>query len=298
MNRLDAIEMFQTVAERQSLTEAAKRLGKSLPTVVRQLADLERHLGVRLFRRTTRRVEITEDGLTYLRFCQRVRAELESIEDELRGKLAEPTGQVTISAPLLFGQIHVAPAVTQILARYPGLNIRLSLQDRIVDLLEDHIDIALRIGHLKDSSLIARGIGEVRQVLCASPALLKKRGAPKTPADLSNLPCIRLDGNNFATSWPFLVSGKKRLVPVTGQLTTNIMRPAIDACVAGLGFGLFLSYQVRDEVQRGRLKLLLRKYEPQPLPVHLVHAGSRLLSSRVRTVLDELAVRLKPAVSR
>ncbi len=290
---LAAMRLVEEVAEGRSLTLAAVRVGKSLPTVVRQLSELETRLGTRLFQRTTRRVEITEDGDSFLHVCRRVRAELEGFEAERTGAGGAAVGPVTVSAPFLLGEMHVAPALTRMLARHPGLDLRLTLEDRAVDLVEEHVDVAVRVGGVRSASLVAGKVGEVRHVVCCSPAFLKTWPAPRKPRDLAGLPCLRVAGNSFAPRWAFREGGKARSVAVSGPLTTNIGRPAINACVAGLGIGRFLSYQIREHVARGELRPLLQAYAPEPLPVSLVRSNARPMPMRVRVVIDELRAALK-----
>ena len=293
MDRLALMRTFEEIAERHSLTAAARRLGTSLPTVVRRLSELERQLGATLFQRTTRRVEITEDGQAFLRVCRRVRAEIEGFESERGRNDGVASGVVTVSAPFLLGEMHVAPAVTRVLARNSALAIRLILQDRVVDLMEEHVDVAVRVGHVKGASLIARKVGEVRHVVCCAPSFLERWKAPKRPADLAALPCLRVDGNNFAGPWPFRERDKSRSVAVSGPLTTNIGRPAIRACLAGLAVGRFLSYQIREEVARGDLVPLLEAYAPEALDVSLVTSGAAPVPRRVTAVIDELRSSLR-----
>ena len=288
MDKLRAIEVFIAIAEHGSLTEAANRLGKAVPTVVRTLAGLEEHLGVRLFNRSTRRVSLTEEGHLYLAHCSRMADEMAVVEAQLRGAGEEPAGLVHLTAPIFFGERHVMPAVSQLLSSYPHLRIRLLLQDRIVDLVQEHIDIAVRIGHLQDSSLIARPIGHVRQVLCASPGFLERQGEPSHPAELADMPCMQVDGNNAGLTWPFRMGGERLAVPIVGRFICNTMKPTVEACIDGLGYGLFLSYQVADTIKLGTLKILLPDFEPPPLPVQLVYPHARPLSLRVRAVLDDL----------
>lgn len=288
MDKLKAIEVFLAIARYGSLTQASVRLGRSLPAVVRTLATLERELGVRLFNRTTRRIALTEEGQAYLNTCTQLTGELSAVESRLRGDRRMPSGLVHVAASHLFGEMHVAPVVTALLRRHPDLRARLSLTDRITDLVDEDVDIAVRIGHIRDSSLVARQIGHVRQVLCASPDFLRQHGEPDDLAALSELPCLRIDGNNAGLTWPFREGDRLVRIPVSGQLVGNMVRPAIAACLDGLGLSLFLSYQVADHVQQGRLRVLLQNFEPEPLPVRLVYPHRTFLSTRVKVVLDAL----------
>ena len=249
MDKLQAMSVFVEIAERGSLTAAAAFLGKSLPTVVRTLARLEDRLNVRLFNRTTRRVALTEEGRLYLERCRKILADIDEAELILGRHQAEPTGVITLTAPVRFGEMHVAPAVLRFLERYPKIEVRLLLLDRVVDLLEEGIDVAVRIAQLGDSTLVAKRVGQIRQVVCASPGLLEEVGEPLEPAALPRLPCVRFTGLSSGTIW-YLRKGSRRVsVSVHGRLDCNQVSAAVDACVAGLGFGRFLCYQVMPASQ-------------------------------------------------
>lgn len=284
---------FVEIADRGSLTAAGEALGRSLPTVVRTLAALERELGVVLLRRTTRRMSLTEEGRVYLERCRRLLADLDEMETLVGSGRSEPRGTLRVTASVLFGQLHVAPAVRAFLARHPAVEVELLLLDRVVNLVEEGLDVAVRIGPLADSSLIAVPGGQVRRVVCASPDLLEARGEPRHPDDLASLPCVRFGGIAPGHVWRFREGGRERAVQVSGALTTNQGAVALDACAAGLGFGLFLSYQVEPAVRAGRLRVVLREFEPPPLPVSLVYADARLVSSRLRAFLDWMKPRLR-----
>lgn len=289
MDKLAAIETFHSIAENGSLTGASRRLGKSVPTVVRTLAQLEESLGVRLFNRTTRRIDLTAEGAAYLEETRRLLDELQAAEAQITGRQQEVSGEVAISAPLFFGERVVTPALAAITRAHPRLRLRLHLSDRIEDLVERHLDVAVRIGHLPPSELVRIRVGEVRQVLCGSPELVGRVGAPRSPADLAGRPCVIVDNNDAGRLWPFrAANGGRRKVEVAGPFTADAMRAARSACLAGVGFGLFLSYQVATDVRSGTLVRLLPEAEPDPLPVQLVHASARLPARRVRCVCDAL----------
>jgi DNA-binding transcriptional LysR family regulator len=288
MNLLRSMDVALAVADQKSMTAAARKLGTSLPTVVRIVAELEAALGVRLFNRTTRHVSLTEDGELYCEHCRRILAEVDNLENIMAGSRDQPVGQVSVTASLCFGERYVAPVLAQLAKENPGLSLRLFLADRVVDIIEEHIDVAVRIGHLQDSSLIARKIGEVRQVLCASPDAIGRLGVPDHPRKLSALPCIQLYGNTAGTSWPFQAGGKRFTVPINGVFSCNTAQPAVNACVDGAGYGLFLSYQVKDAVAEGRLLAFLDDFQPPAQPINLVFSNAKLLTSRMRSVLDAL----------
>lgn len=288
MDKFQSMHAFVQIAEHGSLTAAAEAIGKSLPTVVRILASLEESLQVRLFNRTTRRIALTEEGRLYLEQCRKILADVREAERALGRHQSEPSGMITVTAPVRFGEMHVAPAVAGFLERYPRTQVNMLLLDRVVDLLEEGIDIAVRIAHLVDSSLIARPLGSIRQVVCATPALLERLGEPKHPQALAELPCVRFTGISPGSGWEFQDSDGPLVVPVKGALTCNQVGASVSACAASVGFGRFFCYQVMPLVRDGRLVMVLREFEPPPTPLSLVYPHTRLLSSRVRAMVDWL----------
>lgn len=289
MDKLRSMSVFVRIAEQGSLTSAAKALGMSLPSVVRILASLEDSLQVRLFNRTTRRIALTQEGGIYLEQCRRILADIEEAERALGRNQAEPSGTITMTAPVRFGEMHVAPAVAGFLKRYPATRVNLLLFDRVVDLLEEGVDLAVRIAHLADSSLIARPVGTIRQLVCASPELLSELGEPGRPEELSNLPCVRFTGISPASVWYFRDGDKRLPVPITGELTCNQVGASVEACVAGVGFGVFFCYQVMPLIRDGRLATVLTEFAPESMPLSLVYPHARLLSTRVRAMVDWMA---------
>jgi DNA-binding transcriptional LysR family regulator len=277
------------IAERGSLTAAAEALDKSLPSVVRILASLEEYLRVRLFNRTTRQIALTEEGRIYLESCRRILAEIDDAESALGQDEAEPRGMIAVTAPVRFGEMHVAPAVTRFLLRHPQVQVRLLLLDRVIDMLEEGVDVAVRIAPLADSSLVAKPVGRIRQVVCASPKLLGEVGRPGRPEYLAELPCVRFTGISSGSVWHFFRKGKPLSVTVNGSLSCNQVGPAVNACIAGLGFGMFFCYQVMPAVRRGELELVLTEFEPDPLPLSLVFPHNRLMSPRLRIFVDWMA---------
>jgi DNA-binding transcriptional LysR family regulator len=240
MDTIDAMAVFVEIAVHRSLTAAAEVLGKSLPTVVRTLAALESKLGVRLFNRTTRKVAITDEGRIYLEHCRRILSAVDDSELAINQTLSEPRGVIAVTAPVMFGEMHVAPQIADFLVAFPKLEVRLVLLDRIVDLIEEGIDVAVRIAPLQDSTLISRRVGQVRQVICASPRLLKQTRTPQHPKELSELPCVRAPGFGDISTWTFKDAGKLIHVDVHGRLICNNLGSSIVACTAGCGFGRFL----------------------------------------------------------
>jgi DNA-binding transcriptional LysR family regulator len=285
MDRLKAMQAFVHIADEGSLTAAARSLGTSLPAVVRLLAAYEAALGVRLVNRTTRRSALTEDGRRHLERCRQALAAVHEAEAALRADAAAPTGLLTVTAPVLFGQMYVAPVVTEFVRLHPQTRCNLVLLDRIVNLLEEGIDVGVRIGELDDSSLVARQIGSVRRVVVAAPALLRGPGRPRHPRELTARNCIRMAG--AAPTWgDFQEGGKRFRVPVRGNLEFNHVLPAVQACAAGAGFGLFLSYQVAPYLADGTLKIVLEDFELPPRPISLVVPHARLLPTRTRAFIE------------
>jgi DNA-binding transcriptional LysR family regulator len=293
MDKLSAMRAFVEIVDRGSLTAAGAVLDKSLPTMVRTLAALEAELGVRLLRRTTRRMSLTEEGRAYLDRCRRILVDVAEAEQALVSERAEPRGEIRATAPGLFGQLHVAPAVTGFVRRHPRVRVELLLLDRVVNLIEEGIDVAIRIGPLADSSMIAVPVGHVRRVVCASPELLQRVGAPERPEALADQPCVRFLGLAPGSAWHFRQGRRDLPVRVEGPFLCNQAAAAVDACAAGLGFGLFLSYQVEPLVRAGKLRVVLSDFEPPRLPVSVVYADARLMSTRLRAFVDWMKVSLK-----
>ena len=296
MDKLFAMRTFVEICDRGSLTAAGEGLGKSQPTIVRILANLEASLGVRLLRRTTRRLALTEEGRGYLDQCRRILDDIANAERALTAGDATPRGQLRITAPVTFGQRHVAPITVEFLKAYPDVQIELLLLDRVVDLLEEGIDLALRIGPLADSSMIAKGVGSMRRVLVASPELLATTGVPEHPEALHNQPAVLFRGLGSQEIWHFYQDNKTVPIKVRGIYGSNQATPAVDACVAGIGFGMFLAYQVAEEVRSGELEILLDDFEAQPAPVSLVYSDARLMSPSLRVLIEFARERLRTSL--
>ncbi len=292
MDRLGAMRTFVEIVDRGSLTAAADALERSLPTVVRTLAGLENHLGTRLLHRTTRHMSLTEDGRNFLQRCRRILADLDEAERSVGQTAEKPTGTVRMTAPVLFGQMHVSPAINRFLQRHPGLSVELELLDRIVNLVDEGFDLGVRIGRLTDSSMIARPIGIMRRVLCASPRVLEREGVPRHPTELASRACVRFRGLAPGGLWKFEQAGKPLQVRVSGRMSCNQAAAAAEACAQGLGFGLFLAYQVQSLIAAGRLQVVLEEFEPPPLPMNLIYPEARLVSARLRALLAWLMAEL------
>ncbi len=297
MNKLNAIVVFLAIAKHGSLTSAANHLDCSLPTVVRTLAQLEHEIGVQLFTRTTRSVSLTEEGEVYLHHCSRMIDDLQFLENQLGGGADHPTGMVNITAPVVFGEMHLTPVLSALLKEYENLQVRLLYTNRTVDLTEERIDVAVRIGHLQDSSLYTRQVGSLRLVLVGSPDLIRRVGAPRCPIDLEKLPCIQYNGNSGGSIWKFERNDESVTARTTGRIMSDNVRSIVQACVDGLGFSLFFEYQVAEQVLQKQLKVLLPEWETEEVPVNLVYPNARLMSTRVSTVLHYLERGLKTRFS-
>jgi len=297
MDKFRAMQTFVGIAEAGSLTAAARSLGTSLPAVVRSLAAYERELGVRLFQRTTRRITLTDEGRQHLERSRHILSAVQEAEAALGAEASAPAGHLQITAPVLFGQMYVAPVVTRFVRRHPGMRCTTLLLDRVVNLLEEGLDLGIRIGRLEDSSLIAQPLGEVRRIVVATPALLRRAGVPRHPRDLQGLNCIRV--LSARTGWgDFQENGRVFQVPVSGNLEFNHIWPAVQACAEGAGFGMFFSYQVEPLIESRKLRVVLEDFELPPRPISIVYPHARLLPARTRAFIDfarQELTRFRPA---
>lgn len=293
MDRLAAMSVIVAVGETGSLSAAARQLGMPLPTVSRKVSDLESHLATRLFNRSTRRLTLTDAGQAYLLASRRILEDVDIAERAAGGEFSEPRGELVISAPIVFGRLHVLPTITAFLASYPDVNVRLMLGDRWVNLLEEHVDVAVRIGELADSSLVATRCGTTRRVLCGSPDYFSQHAPPKRPADLVAHSTIAFGALTAADSWTFRVEQVAISVPIRPRLAVNTAEAAIDAAIAGLGVTQVLSYQIEDAVKAGKLRTALKRFESTPVPISLVYTSQRRLPLKVRAFLDFALPRLR-----
>jgi len=292
MDKLKAMQAFIHIAEQGSLTAAAQVMESSLPAVVRTLAGFEAELGVRLFNRTTRRISLTEEGRRHLESCRQLLAALADAEAALSADAAEPAGHLTITAPMLFGQMHVAPAVTRFVQQYEKMRCSMVLLDRVVNLLEEGIDVGIRIGEPEDSSLVAQNVGRIRRLVVASPVWLRRHGVPRHPKDLLKANCVRV--TDHSPTWgPFNDQGRPLRLAVSGNLEFNQIAPAVAACAAGAGFGSFFSYQVAPFLKTKQLRTVLEDFEPPPRPINVVYPHARLLPMRTRVFIEWMKQELK-----
>jgi DNA-binding transcriptional LysR family regulator len=286
MDRLDAMQAFVTVADLKGFAPAARKLGLSPSGVTRLIAALENRLGARLLQRTTRSVTLTDAGARYLERARRILADVEEAEIAAEGERARPSGRLVVSAPVGFGRLHVSPVMNAYLKRHREVSAELRLQDRMVNLVEEGVDLAVRIGHLADSSLVARHVGDMRRIVVASPGYLKSRGEPKRPQDIAAHDTIQFGSNSASTGWRFVEGGKEIRLDYAPRLSTNSADAAIQYAEAGGGLTRVLAYQATEAIKHGRLKVVLTKFGLPPLPIHIVYPTSRLLSAKVRTFID------------
>ena len=294
MDRLESMSILLTAVEAGSLSAAARRLATPLSTVSRRISELEAHLKARLLNRSSRNLTLTDAGRSYVEACKRILEDVGEAERAASGEYSAAKGELNITAPMVFGRLHVLPVAMEFLKAYRAVDIRCVLNDRVVNLLEDHIDLALRIGDLPDSSsLITTRIGSVRRVVCGSPAYFARRGMPENTDELAMHDCITFEGFPFPDFWMFPTSKSNVSAAVHARLVVNTAEAAIDAAIAGLGVTRVLSYQVAAAVKAGMLNVVLQDLEPSPSPVSLVYSGQRRLPLKLRAFLDFAAPRLK-----
>jgi len=296
MDRLEAMATLLAAVEAGSLSGASRKLGMPLATVSRKVSELEAHLRTRLLNRGSRRLSLTDAGRSYVAACKRILNDIEEVERSASGEFIAPRGDLIVTAPIVFGRLHVLPVVIAFLQTYPDIDIRLTLADRVINLHEENVDIAVRIGELPDSALVATRVGSIRRVVCASPAYFAARGTPLTPGELLNHDCITFDGLASAQEWKFASPKSTPSVAVRSRLTVNTAEAAIDAAIAKAGITRVLSYQIAGALRAGTLAIALEEFEPEPWPVSLVHAGSGLLPLKLRAFIDFAAPRLKASL--
>ena len=298
MDRLEAMSILREAVDAGSLSAAGRRLGVPLATVSRKVSELERHLGTRLLNRSSRKLTLTDAGRSYVVACKRILEDVAEAERVASGEYSAPKGNLTLSAPIVFGRLHVLPIVMAFLKHHPDIDIRLVLADRVVDLFEDHVDLAIRIGDLPDSSLVAIRVGSIRRVVCGSPAYFAGRGTPQHPSELSAHDCVSFEGLMASDFWSFRVGKSDTPVAIHSRLVVNTAEAAIDGAVAGVGITRVLSYQVASATKAGALAVVLEAFEPAPVPVNLVHAGQGLLPLKLRAFIDFAAPLLRAGLLR
>jgi DNA-binding transcriptional LysR family regulator len=298
MDRLEAMSILVASAEAGSFSAAGRQLGMPLPTVSRKVADLEAHLNTQLLVRTTRRLALTEAGVAYVAACKRILEQVDEAESQASGEYAVPRGTLVMTAPIVFGRLHVIPVLNQFLPKFSQINVHVTFSDRILNLVDEHIDLAVRVGALPDSTLVAVRVGQMRRVVCGSPAYIAAHGTPKTPDELTQHMCVTFTGLAAGATWVFNPPGAatKSVRPIC-RLKVNTAESAIDAAVAGLGLTNVLSYQITREVAEGKLRVILQEYEPGPIPVHFVYAGLALVPLKIRHFIEFAAPRLRRALA-
>ncbi|EOS8493608.1 LysR family transcriptional regulator [Klebsiella pneumoniae] len=311
MDRLSAMALLVKVTELGSMSAAARALNMPLTTVSRHIGELESALGVRLLARTTRKLTLTDAGVDYVAAARRILEEVENAERQATGEYQEPKGELVISAPTMFGRQHVLPVISEFIARYPLIRVRLLLSDRNADLVSDHVDLAVRIGDLADSSMVATRLGTMRIVACAHPALLAKYGEPQRPRDLAKygepqrprdlaaLPIIRIESPMPYRGWRFRAAEREdQLINLPPVLSVTTPESAADAARLGVGVARLLHYQALDGLRHGELRLLLENVEPDPAPVHLLYTARDLAPLKLRKFIDFAAPALRQALLR
>ena len=293
MDRLEAMSIVLAVVEAGSLSAAARRLNTPLATVSRKVSELESHLRTKLFNRSSRMLVLTDAGSSYVAASKRILADITEAERAAAGEYMAPTGELVVTAPVGLGRLHLIPILTDFFRAYPDIDVRLVLNDRVISLLEDHIDVALRIGALPDSSLMALRIGAIRRVVCASPTYLATRGTPRTPDDLAGHDCISYAGFLSPDVWTFVRDKTEVAVPVHSRLVVSSVEAACDAARAGIGITAAFSYHVAAALEARTLTTLLDDFQPAALPVNLVYTAGRFLPIKLRAFLDFSSPRLK-----
>jgi len=293
MDRFHAMSVVVAVGEAGSFSAAARRLGMPLPTLSRRISDLEAHLNTRLFNRSTRRLSPTDAGQAYLQACKRILEEVTEAERSASGEFNAPRGDLVVSAPIVLGRLHVLPTIGAFLKAYADVRVRFVQSDRFVNLLEEHVDLAVRIGELVDSSLIAARVGSTRRVVCASPRYLAEFGTPTHPTEVSAHQVISFEALMSPDIWVFKSDPAEIPIPIRPKLIVNTAEAAIDAAIEGVGMTRVLSYQVEHAIKKGALTRILKRFEPAPVPISLVYPSQRRLPLKLRAFLDFAAPRLR-----
>ena len=293
MDRLHLMKVFVAVAEEEGFAAAARRLEMSPPAVTRAIAELEETLKVKLLNRTTRFVRTTDAGHRYLEDAKHILEQVKVANEAVTGISTQPQGRLAITAPVMFGRMYVTPIIVEYLKEYPGTQVDAIFLDRIVNLIEEGIDLGVRIGNLPDSSMRALKVGHVRQVVCASTQYLKENGIPQKPNDLKKHTIISPRTGSYTQDWRFEFENRVETIKVQPRLTVTNNNAAITALKENFGICRLLSYQISPELKNNKVKIILENYEPTPLPIHIVHREGRFQSKKVRVLIDLLAERLR-----
>ncbi|HEX4507793.1 MAG TPA: LysR family transcriptional regulator [Alphaproteobacteria bacterium] len=297
MDRLESMSMLIAVADAGSLSAAGRRLNIPLTTVSRKVSELEAHLGTQLIQRSSRRIALTDAGSAYIEACRRILDDIDEAERAASGEYQAPRGELVITAPIVFGRLHVLPVICEFLKAYPEIDIRLVQADRNINLADEHIHLAVRIGALPDSTMMATRVGEVRRVTCGSPGYFALRGIPQRPDDLMQHDCITSDILDAPDTWRFGSGRSETAIAIHPRMYLTTAEASIDAAIAGIGVARLLSYQVAPALGEGSLTLVLEDFEPPPRPVNLLHAGGKKVPLKLRAFLDFAAPRLRARLS-
>jgi DNA-binding transcriptional LysR family regulator len=295
MDRLEGMAVFIAVVEAGSFSAASRALRMPLASVSRRIADLEAHLGTQLLTRTTRKLALTDTGSAYLTAARQILDQIREAERAAAGEFSTPRGELIVTAPVLFGRLHILPIVTAFLATYPDINVRLMLSDRNLHLIDDHVDVAARIGMLPDSSFVAQRVGAMRTVVCASPAFLDRHGPITVPTDIAGLPAISFYQSSPQPTWSFRQAGSatRQTIAIRPRLAVTHAEAAVSAAVDGVGLARLFLYQCARERADGTLRLVLEDVEPPPQPVHILHLPRDTLPTKTRVFVDFAAQRLR-----
>lgn len=293
MDRLKSMSTFVSVVENGGFSAAARSLSMPLATVSRKVSELEENLGIRLLNRNTRQVTLTDSGRDYFESCRRILSQLDDAERAVVGEYRMPRGELIVTAPIVFGRMHLVPLITELLSDYPDLTIKLLLVDRVVNLIEEHADVAIRIGALPDSALVSTTVGQIRRVVTASPDYLERHGTPQDLTNLSSFDCILITALSTGHSWTFCKNKAMCNVEIKPRLIVTTAAGGIGAAIAGAGLVQTLCYQVASDVSAGRLCQVLKEFEPPYVPVNIVYPSGRLMPAKLRTFLDFMTPRLR-----
>lgn len=296
MDRFEAMRTLLAAVDGGSLSAASRAMNTPLPTVSRRVSDLEAHLGAQLVVRTSRKLLLTEAGEAYVAAARRLLEDLSDAERAASGEYRVPRGELVVTAPIMFGKLHVAPVVHAFLGAYPDVSVRLVLSDSNIDIVETHVDVAVRVGQLPDSELVARQVGHIHWVLVASPDYLARRGEPAEPEDLVSHDCIAFEGLQTRRAWRIGAGALARSVTIRPRYSVNTADAVVEAAAAGLGVARVMSYQAATSVGACRLVPVLADQGYEPLPVHLMHRRQRSQPLKLRAFLDFVAPRLKLAI--
>ena len=293
MDRLEAMSVIVAVADAGSISAASRRLKSPVATISRKVAELEAHLKVQLFQRTSRQMTLSEAGRAYIEACKRIIEQVDDAEREVSGEYHMPKGELAVTAPWGLGHTHLLPHAIEFLKAHPDISLRLMLTDNVVNMMGQDIDVAVRLGPLPDSGMIATRIGSIRIVVCGSPSYLKARGRPKKPGELSRHDCITIDDHAAPAAWKFVAGNRAAMAPITSRLCVNTSEAAVLAAIDGAGLARVMSYKMDAAMREGKLAIVLEQFEPTPLPVHILYAPRKPMPLKLRIFLDWITPRLK-----